>query len=124
MPVKKKVAKKRTIKKPTVTVETKKLSKNDCYTRGRWHRRCYVFVRVLMMLLLVANTVLLVFLLCQQNKIESMRVGWQENYKMLNEVFRSDAFKAQQKQQIQQAMQMYQIGETVPMEMELPIPTE
>lgn len=38
-----------------------------------------------------------------------MRVGGTENYKMLREVFESDGFKTQQRQQIQQAMQMYQI---------------
>jgi len=38
-----------------------------------------------------------------------MRVGGRENYEMLRDVFESEGFKAQQKQQIQQAMQMYQV---------------
>ena len=36
-----------------------------------------------------------------------MRVGGYDNYKLLQQVFKSEGFKAQQQQQIQQAIQMY-----------------
>lgn len=49
-------------------------------------------------------------ILCNQNKIEADRVGGMENYKMVQQIYKSDTFKAAQKQQIEQALQMYQGG--------------
>lgn len=40
---------------------------------------------------------------------------------MLQQVFRSEGFKAQQQQQIQQAMQMYQVPATTDDAKELPL---
>ncbi|MBU0626287.1 hypothetical protein KKH82_02420 [Patescibacteria group bacterium] len=119
MPVKKKIVKKAITRKPTVTVETKKMTKNEICMP---HRRCFIVFKFFMVAVILFNTVLLVFLLCQQTKIEAMRVGGYDNYKMLNRVFESDAFRDQQKQQIQQAMQMYQISDTtVTEEINMPI---
>ena len=65
--------------------------------------------KMFVLLLLIANVVLTGSVLCQQRNIESMRVGGNANYEMLQKVFKSEGFKAQQLQQIQQAMQMYQV---------------
>lgn len=61
------------------------------------------------------NTVLLVITILLilsgsnaiQNKVESMeiqRVGWVENYKLIQEIYNSDKFKEQQKQGIKQSL--------------------
>jgi len=42
--------------------------------------------------------------------VEAQKVGGSANYKMVQQIYKSDAFKAQQKQQIEQALQMYQDG--------------
>lgn len=105
MPVKK-IAKKTITKVPSVTVETKKMSNSDCCTPSKG--KCCE--KLVVVALLVINTILLVCLMAQQKGIESMRVGGNENYKMLQEVFKSEGFKNQQAQQIQQALQMYKAG--------------
>jgi hypothetical protein len=96
------------VKKPTVTVQTKKMSEGECCMPKKHHCCGKIFL----MLLLLLNVVLTGLVLCQQRNVESNRVGGMENYKMLQQVFKSEGFKAQQKQQIQQAMQMYQIPTT------------
>ena len=65
---------------------------------------------LLVPVLLVLNTLLLIRVLCVQmnGNIESEKVGGKENYKMVQQIYKSDVFKAQQKQQIEQALQMYQ----------------
>lgn len=98
-------AKKIVAKKPTITVETKKMTENECCCGPRHHHVGKWF----MILLLVINILLTVCVLGQQKRIESMRVGGHENYKMLQQVFKSDGFKVQQAQQIQQALQMYNV---------------
>jgi hypothetical protein len=116
MPVKKTFASVKTVaKKPTVTVETKKIADDCCSSKG--DAGCCVpkkhcAGKVLLVGLLVLNAVLSLTVLLRQGSIESMRVGGSENYKMLRQVFQSEGFQAQQKQQIQQAMQMYQLGGT------------
>ena len=65
-----------------------------------------------MFILVILNTILIVCILCNQVRIESNRVWGMANYKMVQQIYRSPAFKAQQKQQIEQALQMYQNGGT------------
>jgi len=95
-------------KKPTVTVHTKKMPAWSDKSEGEW-KNCHCCGKFFVLLLLIANVVLTGLVLYQQRNIESMRVGGRENYEMLRDVFESEGFKAQQKQQIQQAMQMYQV---------------
>ena len=102
MPFKKKFT---SVKKPTVTVQTKKMSDGECCMPKKHHCCGKMFL----ILLLLLNVVLTGLVLCQQRNIESNRVGGTDNYKMLQQVFKSEGFKAQQQQQIQQAMQMYQV---------------
>jgi hypothetical protein len=104
MPFKKRFA---AVKKPTVTVQTKKMSEGECCMPK--HHCCR---KIFVLLLLILNVVLTSLVLCQQRNIESMRVGGTENYKMLRQVFQSEGFQTQQRQQIQQAMQMYQVPVT------------
>ena len=65
-----------------------------------------------LVLLLIVNVVLTSIVLIRQSRIESMRVGGNDNYRMLQQVFESEGFQAQQRQQIQQAMQLYQVPAT------------
>ena len=48
------------------------------------------------------------WILCNQVKLEADRVGGKANYKMVQQIYKSETFKTQQKQQIQQALQQYQ----------------
>ncbi|MEI6426609.1 MAG: hypothetical protein WCO66_04680 [Candidatus Absconditabacteria bacterium] len=97
---------KKTIAKatPTVTVETKKM--DACCASGK---PCcgHHIVKIGFMVLTVLNTVLLIALLGGQDKAESLKVGGDENYKLLKQIFLTDGYKAQQKQQIEQALQMF-----------------
>lgn len=61
-----------------------------------------------MFILVILNTIMIGWILCNQTKIESERVGGRANYKMVQQIYKSDAFKTQQAQQIEQALQMYQ----------------
>lgn len=76
-------------------------------------KKHHCFGKLILMVFLVLNILLTVCVLAQQKKIEAMRVGGEDNYRMLKQVFQSEGFKNQQKQQIQQAMQMYQVPGTV-----------
>ena len=53
---------------------------------------------------------MVVCILVNQFKLESDRVGGRENYNMVKQIYKSESFKAQQAQQIEQALQMYQGG--------------
>ncbi|EKD25024.1 MAG: hypothetical protein ACD_80C00131G0027 [uncultured bacterium (gcode 4)] len=97
---------KKITKAPAVMVETKKLSAKDNCAAGM----CPKMKHFLVLGLLVLNTILIVWCLSNQTKIESDRVGGRANYKMVQQIYKSDAFKAQQKQQIEQALQQYQQG--------------
>ena len=92
MPFKKKI--------PSIMVETKKFEKECCSYK---HGNC----RIIGIILVVLNFVLLLAILIWQYKIEADRVGWRANYKMVKQIYKSDAFEKQQNQQIQQALQMY-----------------
>jgi len=61
-----------------------------------------------MFLLVILNTILLIWVLCNQTKIEADKVWGRANYNMVEQIYKSATFKAQQKQQIEQALQMYQ----------------
>jgi len=104
MPFKKKIA---SAKRPTVTVQTKKMTDGECCMPK--HHRCGKFFLVILLLVNIALTSLVAI---RQSRIESMRVGGDDNYKMLQQVFQSEGFQAQQRQQIQQAMQLYQVPVT------------
>lgn len=45
--------------------------------------------------------------MCTFAKNEADKVGGSDNYKMVKEIYKSDNFKAQQKQQIEQALQSF-----------------
>lgn len=104
MPFKKKFA---SVKKPTVTVQTKKMSEGECCMPK--HRHCG---KMFLIVLLIINVALTSMVAIRQSRIESLRVGGNDNYKMLQQVFQSEGFQAQQRQQIQQAMQLYQVPAT------------
>lgn len=101
MAIKKTVAK----ATPTVTVETKKISseKDVCCATPCGHH----IVKIGGLILTVINTILLIALLANQDRTEALKVGWSENYKLLKQIFVTDSYKAQQRQQIEQAMQMF-----------------
>lgn len=97
---------KKTTKTPAVRVETRKLPANDmCECAAPC--RCS-FKHLLVPVLLVLNTLLLVRVLYNQVSLEVEKVGGRDNYKMVQEIYKSDTFKQQQAQQIQQALQLYQ----------------
>lgn len=101
-PAKKAPAKKTVAKKPTVTVETKKITSSDtCSTNS-----CSTFGKIIILLLLIANTVLVSLVLVNQTKMEALRAGGKENYDLLKQVFQTDGYKMQQKQQLEQALQV------------------
>ena len=99
---------KKVTKAPAVMVETKKLSGKDTCGMGC----CGKIKHCLVLVFLVINTLLLVWVLCHQTNIEAAKVGGRDNYKMVQQIYKSASFKAQQKQQIEQALQMYQGGWT------------
>jgi len=97
---------KKTTKAPGVMVETRKLSAKDTYGMGC----CDKIKHLLVFILVILNTIMIAWILCNQTRIEADRVGGRANYKMVQQIYKSPAFKAQQKQQIEQALQMYQGG--------------
>ena len=98
---------KKATKAPAVMVETRKLSTKDTCCGAPVLRK---MKHLLMFILVVLNTILLICVFLQQSKIESDRVGGPVNYKMVQQIYKSAAFKAQQAQQIEQALQLYQQG--------------
>lgn len=102
---------KKVTKTPAVMVETKKLSAKD--TCGM-ESCCGKMGHLLVPVLLVINLLLVVWVLFNQMNVEADRVGGRDNYNMVKQIYKSDAFKAQQKQQIEQALQMYNQGATTP----------
>lgn len=97
---------KKITKTPAVRVETRKLPANDmCECAAPC--RC-MLKHLLVPVLLVINTLLLVRVLYNQVSLEVEKVGGRDNYKMVQEIYRSQTFKQQQAQQIQQALQLYQ----------------
>ena len=89
-------------KKPTITVETKKISNLDCC----WTTSCVSFKHLFMTILLIANTVLLAIILINQTRMEALRAGGSENYGLLKQVFQTEGYKMQQRQQLEQALQI------------------
>ena len=99
---------KKVTKAPAVMVETKKMSAKD--TCGM--NCCAKIKHLVVFILVIINTIMIGWILCNQTRMESDKVGGVANYKMVKEIYKSAAFKAQQKQQIEQALQMYQGGWT------------
>ena len=97
---------KKVTKAPAVMVETKKMSAKD--TCGM--TCCANIKHFVMFVLVIINTIMIGWILMNQTNIESNKVGGGANYKMVKEIYKSEAFKAQQKQQIEQALQMYKGG--------------
>ena len=97
---------KKAAKASAVMVETKKLSAKDTCGMGC----CGKIKHLLVFILVILNTLMIACILCNQTRIEANRVGGRSNYKMVKQIYRSPAFQAQQKQQIEQALQMYQGG--------------
>jgi hypothetical protein len=90
-------------KKPAVMVETRKISAHDT--------SCAMNIKqIVLWFLVILNTLMVVCILFNQFKIEADRVGGRENYKMVKQIYKTDAFKTSQEQQIQQALQMYEGG--------------
>ncbi len=91
------------VSKPTVTVETKKISSGEtcCSTPC-----CRISKHCILIGLLVINLVLTVFVLVNQTKVEVLRSGGQENYKLIKQIYKTEWYKLQQKQQLEQALQM------------------
>ena len=99
---------KKAVKKtPTVTVETKKVS-DCCDSKNACCNPKIHGVKIFEFVLLIFNTLALICIAYNQRNIESMRVGWKENYGMVKQIYQAEGFKAQQKQQIEQALQMFQ----------------
>jgi hypothetical protein len=115
MPVKKTIKKttKPVVKKAATTTVAKQTAIStkamDCKTGS-----CYGSVSTWTILLLAANTVLLLFLLSNYTikraliDMEIQRVGGAENYQLIQQIYELDNFKQQQKFQIEQTLKALQ----------------
>ena len=100
------VVTKKVTKTPAVVVETRKISsQNSCGTCSCWDIK-----HLLVVVLILINTLLVAFVVYNQTKIQADQVGGMSNYKMVKQIYKTDMFKQQQTQQIQQALQMYEGG--------------
>ncbi len=115
MPVKK------TTKKPVAKKAPAKVSLTQSSTtasmktpKASSSASCYTCTSTRTILLLIANTVLLLFLLSNYTvkkaltDMEVQRVGGVENYEMIQQIYNLDTFKQQQSFQIQQTLQALQ----------------
>ncbi len=91
-------------KSSTVHVETKKMwaacGEAKCFCK-------MPLCHLVWWLLLLANLVVLIVFLCTYIRTETMKVWWSDNYKLVKQIYKTEAFKNGQTQQIQQALQMY-----------------
>lgn len=118
MPVKKTAAKKTTrsttAKKKVATSAVAKKAPARTSTLNCSTGSCYGSVSTRTILLLVANTVLLLFLLSNYTvkraltDMEIQRVGGIENYELIQQIYELDTFKQQQRFQIEQTLQALQ----------------
>ncbi|MFA6255959.1 MAG: hypothetical protein WC606_02135 [Candidatus Absconditabacterales bacterium] len=99
---------KKVAKAPAVMVETKKMSAKDTCGIGC----CCKMKHLLVFVLVILNTIMIAWILCNQTTIEANKVGGRANYKMVQQIYKSETFKAQQKQQIEAALLQYQGGAT------------
>ncbi len=90
-----------------VVVETKKISDSCCTSNFGSNCSCSKVSHIIMMVLLLVNTVFLVLSFSMIRNNESIKVGGRENYKLAKSIYKTEWFKAYQKQQIQQALQMF-----------------
>ena len=92
--------------KPTVTVETKKISSGETCCSPSASCCKLNFAKLFTILLIVVNTILLSLILINQTRMEVLRAGWRENYGLLRQVYQTEGYKGQQKQQLEQALQI------------------
>lgn len=93
--------------KPTITVETRKISSPEaCCWTPKSANCCRFTKHFFMIILMVVNTVLLALILVNQTRMEALRAGWSDNYRLLKQVFQTEWYKAQQRQQLEQALQV------------------
>lgn len=88
----------KSVAKPNVVVETKKTKK--------W-KTCTSLMTILFVVLLLLNLVFGVLNFMKQDsslELEKMKVGWQENFEKVMELYESDFYKQQQTAAIQQFM--------------------
>lgn len=90
-----------------VVVETKKITDSCCSVDCGSTCSCSRVSHIIMMVLLLVNTVFLVLSFSMIRNNESLKVGWRENYKIAKDIYKTEWFKAYQKQQIEQALQMF-----------------
>jgi len=111
MPVKK-TTKKPVAKKAPVKVSLAQSTTTASMKTAKTDLSCSTINRTT--LLLIANTILLLFLLSNYTvkkaltDMEVQRVGGVENYEMIQQIYNLDTFKQQQKFQIEQTLQALQ----------------
>lgn len=95
-------------KKPTVRVETKKISnpRIECNVSD-FCNCCTLVKRLAFAIIFLLNTVLLIIVAANQSKVEIMKAGGKENYRILKQIYKTDWYKEQQNQQLLQALQIY-----------------
>lgn len=120
MPVKKTAAAKKTTRKTATTKKVaastvaKKTPSSSTSIMNCSTGSCYGSVSARTILLLVANTVLLLLLLSNYTvkraltDMEIQRVWWVENYELIQQIYELDTFKQQQRFQIEQTLQALQ----------------
>lgn len=94
-------------KNAAVHVETKRMSGECCGTACKGGM---CFCHLIGGLLLLANLVVMILFFCQYTRTEVAKVGGRDNYKLVKQIYKTEAFQASQTSQIQQALQMYQGG--------------
>ena len=102
---------KKTEKVSAVHVETKKMNDDCCSSKSCAPSLCGGKCKIghlVVIGLLLLNTILSIVALTSSSKIEAMKVGGRDNYELVQKIYQSKTFQAQQKQQIEQALQMYQ----------------
>jgi len=107
-PAKKTPVKKTTAAKKSTPTTVSKTAKPVASSCGALNNNMVATV------LLILNTVLLLLLVTYFSpkkafeQMEAQRVGWQENYELIQEIYELDTFKQQQRFQIEQTLQALQ----------------
>lgn len=101
-------------KRPSVTVETKKVSWNDttCCGNLKLSSSMWIFGFVLLAL----NTILLVALVLKPSAkdVEVLKAWWKENFAVMEQIFSLDQFKTQQKAGLEQALSQFKWANAQP----------
>lgn len=98
--------KKKVTKTPAVRVETRKLPQHDTCTTSS----CYKMKGLLILILFLINTLLIGFVAVRQGNIAAEQFGWRQNYKIVQQIFKTDMFKQQQAQQLQETLNVFKAG--------------